>query len=115
MSPAARSRATPRAAQRWKAGPLVAGALLALVAVAVLVIARRARGINETEAIALLELDERDLSAQISRLEVELAEASSWSRIGPAAERQLGLREAADTQLVTLSRTAPPGPPPARP
>lgn len=105
MTPAA-ARARVRA--RWSTGTLVTLAVLVLVAMSVLVVSRRGRGMKETAAIAQLELDERDLAAQIARLEVELAKATSWARIGPAAERRLGLRQATDAQLVTLSRAATP-------
>ncbi len=86
---------------------LVVIALLAFVVTAVIVVWRRGRGVEEERRIAALDSQVRDLQAQQALLERDLREATSSSRIKPAAERRLGLRMPSDSQLITLPRRAP--------
>ena len=79
-------------------------ALLAFIGTSVIVVWRRSRGSAEEQVIADLDQQKRDLLARQAQLESELRDATSASRIEPAAQRRLGLRRATDSQLVTLSR-----------
>jgi hypothetical protein len=81
-------------------------AVLAFLGTAVIVVTRRTRGVQEQARVAELTVRLRELTAQKEFVERDLREASSWARIGPAAERRLGLRRAADSQIVTLTRGA---------
>jgi cell division protein FtsL len=94
----AKRRVKPRGRSR------LALALLAFVLVAVLIVWRRAEGVDGERAIEQLAAQRRMLEAERARLESQIREAESLGRIGPIAERRLGMRIATDTGLVTLPR-----------
>jgi cell division protein FtsL len=84
----------------------LAVALVAFVLVAVIIVWRRAEGVEGERAIEQLAEHRRMLEAERARLESQIREAESLGRIGPIAERRLGMQIATDTVLVTLPRRA---------
>ncbi len=84
---------------------VVALLLLGFVLVAVGVIWRRSYGYKESRVVRSLE-DERDqLVARKAKLESEIREASSRSRLAPIAEQRLQMRVPPDSQVIILPRS----------
>ena len=83
---------------------LIALALLGFFVVATGVIARRTFGISQARAIRTLEQQRDGMDAARVRLEAEIREASSRSRLGPIAERRLQMYVPADSQVIILPR-----------
>ena len=81
--------------------------LIGFLVVATGVIWRRSEGLARARAHQALERRRDALVAQQRRLESEVREASSRSRIAPAVEARLGMRVPSATQLIYLTRTAP--------
>lgn len=84
----------------------VALGLLLFVLVASVVIWRRSRGIVQARTVVELERRARQLVAERARLEREIRIASSRARLVPIAERRLGMRMPADSEIISLARTA---------
>lgn len=89
----------------WRVGPWLVAGLLAFVALAVIVVRRRERGMTEVARIVELDRARRDLDAQRVALERDIRQASSRDRIELVAERRLGLRVPSDSQLITIVRS----------
>jgi cell division protein FtsL len=95
---------------------VVALALVAFVLVATCVVWRRSIGIAQARELRELGRRRAQLAATRTALESDVRVASSRARIAPLAERRLGMRVPADTQVVSLRRPArAAGPPPAPP
>jgi len=93
---------------RSRTGPgarvLVIG-LLGFFAVATGVIARRTFGINQAKELRALSTQRDALEAARVKLEVEIRDASSRTRLGPVAERRLRMYVPADSQVIILRRS----------
>ncbi len=87
---------------RW----IVAAVLLGFVVTAAAVIARRSYGGAEARQMSALETRVRQLGNERVRLEGEIRDASSRTRLVTIAEGQLGMHVPADTQVVILPRQA---------
>ena len=85
----------------------IALALIAFVAVAAVVIARRSVG--ATRARALHELDRRRaaLVSERAKLVGDVASAKSLARLQPLVEQRLGLKRPSPTQIQQLPKPAP--------
>jgi cell division protein FtsL len=94
--------ATRRVKKRGRS--LLALGLLAFVLVAVIIVWRRAAGVEAERALEELADERRTLEAERARLELQIREAESRARIAPIAERRLGMRTATDSQYVLLPR-----------
>lgn len=81
--------------------------LIGFLLVATGVIWRRSEGLARARAHQALERRRDALVAQQRRLESEVRDASSRSRVVPAVEARLGMRVPSATQLIYLARTAP--------
>ena len=88
---------------RLSARSIVVG-LIGFLLVATGVIARRTFGINHAKTLRVLETQRDAVDAERVKLEVEIREASSRSRLGPIAERNLRMYVPADSQVIILRR-----------
>lgn len=105
--PARPKRTTPRVAKRGlKPGRLlIASGLVGFVLTAAAVVARRSYGHQEGVRTAELQRTQATLESERIRLEAAIRNASSRPRLGPIAEKRLGMRVPADSQVVILSRS----------
>lgn len=85
---------------RW----IVAGVLIAFVIVSAAVIARRSYGYQEGLELTALERRKASLESERVRLDQEIRDASSRSRLLPIAERRLGMRMPPEAQIIVLER-----------
>jgi cell division protein FtsL len=83
----------------------IAAALVVFVLAAVLIVWRRAVGVEAERALEELAERRRTLEAERARLESQIREAESLGRIAPIARGRLGLHVAADSQYVLLPRS----------
>jgi cell division protein FtsL len=83
---------------------VVALVLLGFLLVSTVVIWRRIAGIEQARELRELERERVELRAQRTRLERDIRDASSRARLVPLAERRLGMRPAADSEIVLLER-----------
>lgn len=95
------------AGRRGPPGALVL-ALIGFVIVAAGVIWRRSEGLERARAHQALERRRDALIAHQRRLESDVREASSRSRIAPLVESRLGMRVPGAAQLIHLPRAAAP-------
>ena len=82
----------------------LAVALIAVVLAAVVIVWRRAAGVEAERALEELADRRRTLEADRARLEGQIREAESLGRIAPIARARLGMHIAADSQYVLLPR-----------
>ncbi len=82
---------------RW----IVTGALLGFVLVSAAVIARRSFGYREGLELTALQRRKANLESERVRLDQEIRNASSRSRLLPVAER-LGMHMPSEAQIVVL-------------
>ncbi len=84
-------------------------ALLAILVVAVVIVWRRAAGVEGERTLAELSDRRLALEAERARLEAQIRELESRGRIAEIAERRLGMHVAAGPQYVMIPRrsTAP--------
>lgn len=87
--------------------------LLGFLVIALGVILRRSLGINAQRDLQQLEARRAALVAERLRLDAEVRAASSRARLQPIAEQRLHMHVPSDSQVVIISRFAPPLPPPA--
>lgn len=97
-----------RAASRKSTSPrrgrlLVALSLVGLVSIAVLVVWRRTVAVAENRVVRALEARKRELVSARTTLENDISDASSRSRIVPAAERRLGMHVATELEVRNLA------------
>ncbi len=85
---------------------VLAVALLGFVLTAAAVIWRRAAGVEHARELRALEDKRLQLLAQRARLESEIREASSRSRLAPIVEKRLRMHVPNDTQVRILRRPA---------
>ena len=78
--------------------------LIGFLLVATGVIARRTFGISQAKTLRGLETRRDAIDAERVKLEVEIREAASRSRLGPIAERRLQMYVPADSQVIILTR-----------
>ena len=97
-----------RVAMRGRA--VVALALCAFVLVAVAVVWRRTVGMSRGRELATLAQRRIELQAQRAKLESDIREGASRSRLAPLAERHLNMHVATDSQYVILPRPRPVAP-----
>ncbi|MBA3340924.1 MAG: cell division protein FtsL [Gemmatimonadaceae bacterium] len=83
---------------------LIACGLVGFVLTAAAVVARRGYGHQQGVRTAALEGRQVALESERVRLEAAIRDASSRPRLGPIAEKRLGMRVPADSQVVILSR-----------
>jgi len=79
-------------------------ALVAFVVVSAAVVARRSYGYREGLELTALQRRKANLESERVRLDQEIRNASSRSRLLPVAER-LGMHMPSETQIVVLERT----------
>jgi cell division protein FtsB len=100
-------RASRKAAKRGSGGGLsrlaIALFLLGFVAVAAVVVWRRSYGVAQSRVVTSLEEEQRQLEAERARLERDIRDLSSRSRLQPVAER-LGLHVPPDSMVVNIPR-----------
>ena len=84
---------------------LIALALLGFFVVATGVIARRTFGISQARAIRTMERQRDAVDAARVRLEAEIRDVSSRTKLGPIAERRLQMYVPADSQVIIIPRT----------
>jgi cell division protein FtsL len=87
--------------------PFLVLVLLGFFAVAMGVIARRTFGISQARSLRALERQRDAVDASRVKLEVEIRDASSRSRLVPIAEQRLRMYVPADSQVIILKRTPP--------
>ena len=78
--------------------------LLAILVVAVVIVWRRAAGVEGERALAELSDRRLALEAERARLEAQIRELESRGRIAEIAERQLGMHVASGPQYVMIPR-----------
>lgn len=78
--------------------------LVALVIVGWTVIWRRSYGYTESTVVRRMERDLGALAAERVKLEGDIRDGSSRTRLGGVAENNLGMRVPADTQVVIMPR-----------
>jgi hypothetical protein len=78
--------------------------LLGFLTVATGVIARRTFGINQSRSLRALERQRDAADAARVKLEAEIRDASSRSRLGPIAEQRLHMYVPPDSQVIILQR-----------
>jgi cell division protein FtsL len=82
----------------------VALVLCAFVLAAAAVVWRRTVGIARARELGALAQRRVELEAQRAKLEGDIREAASRSRVAPMAERRLNMHVATDSQYVILPR-----------
>jgi cell division protein FtsL len=80
--------------------------LLGFFMVATGVIARRTFGINQARTLRALERQRDAVDASRVKLEAEIRDASSRTRLVPIAEQRLHMYVPADSQVIILQRRA---------
>ena len=83
---------------------IVAILLIGFVLVATGVIWRRGEGIRRARELQTLDEQQRQLRALRGRLERDVRELSTRSRLGAVAESRLGMRVPNDSQVIILQR-----------
>jgi len=78
--------------------------LIGFVVVAIGVIARRTFGINQATDLRTLESKRDGATASRAKLESEIRDASSRSRLVPIAEKRLHMYVPSDSQVIILKR-----------
>ena len=99
-------KGAPRGRGRGSSRLAVTLALLGFVAVAACVIWRRSYGVAQSRVVTSLEEEQRQLEAERARLERDIRELSSRSRLLPVAEQRLNLHVPPDSMVVNLTRPA---------
>jgi cell division protein FtsL len=89
-------------ARRW----VIVLVLLGFFMVATGVIARRTFGINQARTLRALERQRDAVDASRVKLEAEIRDASSRTRLVPIAEQRLHMYVPADSQVIILQRRA---------
>jgi len=84
---------------------MIAGGLVGFVLTSAAVIARRSYGYAEGNKIQTIEKEQIRLESERARLEALVRDASSRPRLGPIAERRLGMKVPSETQVVILPRS----------
>jgi len=97
-----------RAASRKSSSPLsgraiVALSLVGLLSIAALVVWRRTIAVAENRVVRGLETRKRELLSLRTTLERDINDATSRSRIVPAAERRLGMHVATELEVRNLA------------
>jgi len=82
--------------------------LLGFFVVATGVIARRTFGISQSRSLRALERQRDAIDAARVKLESEIRDASSRSRLVPIAEQRLHMYVPPDSQVIILQRSPPP-------
>jgi cell division protein FtsL len=90
---------------RLRGRSIVALVLIGFLVVAIGVVWRRTVGVANAREIDRLSQRRLHLEGEKGKLEREIREAASRSRLAPIAERRLDMHVATDTQLVILPRT----------
>ena len=85
---------------RW----LVAGILVAFVAIAAAVITRRSYGVAQASEIKTLLGRRASLESDRAQLDAAIREAASRPRLMPVVERRLGMHVPSESQVVYLRR-----------
>ena len=85
---------------------LIVLVLLGFFVIATGVIARRTFGINQARTLRALELQRDAVDASRLKLEAEIRDASSRTRLVPIAEQRLHMYVPADSQVIILQRRA---------
>ena len=83
---------------------LVGIVLVGFVVMASAVIWRRSFGITESRTLTDLDRRYAALEAERARLEGAIRDLSGRGKLGPVAEKKLGMKVPADTQVVILKR-----------
>ncbi len=78
--------------------------LMGLVIVGWTIIWRRSYGYTESTVVRGMERNVSSLAAERVKVEGDIRDASSRSRLGAVAEKNLGMRVPADTQVVIMPR-----------
>lgn len=96
-----------RAAARKSRAPIggrtiVAVSLVSLLTIAAVVVWRRTIAVAENRVVRTLETKKRELLSLKTTLERDIVDASSRSRIVPAAERRLGMHVATELEVRNL-------------
>ena len=97
-----------RVALRGRA--VVALLLCTFVLAAAAVVWRRTVGMSRARELDALAQRRVELQARRAKLEGDIREGASRSRLAPMAERRLNMRVATDSQYVILPRAARPAP-----
>jgi len=87
---------------RLSRGSIVALALFGFVLVATGVIARRTYGIDQARALRELDRRRQALEAERVKLDGEIRDASSRSRLAPIAEQRLNMHVPSPEQVIML-------------
>lgn len=96
----------PRRRVARRGRTVIALALVAFVVLASGVIWRRAEGVAKARELRAMQQRLVRLRGERAQLVLEIRQAVSRGRLVPVAERRLGLRVPADSQIVILSRPA---------
>ena len=83
---------------------LIAVVLLGFVLVAAGVIARRTYGIGQARELRALQARRTALEAERLRVESDIREASSRTRLAPIAEQRLGMHVPSPDEVIMLPR-----------
>lgn len=78
--------------------------LAALVMVGWIIIWRRSYGYTESTVVRAMERRLASLAAERVKIEGDIRDGSSRARLGAVAEKELGMRVPADTQVVIMPR-----------
>jgi len=97
-------RAVARRRVAGRGRSLVAIALLVFVAVSTIVIWRRSFGIAQAGELRALAEQQRQLRAEIARLERDIRYASTRGQLVPLAEQKLGMHVPPDSEVIYLVR-----------
>ncbi|MEO7360713.1 MAG: hypothetical protein ABI120_10310 [Gemmatimonadaceae bacterium] len=81
---------------------LIALSLVSMLGIAAIVVWRRTIAVAENRVVRALETKKRELLSQKTTLERDIVDASSRSRIVPAAERRLGMHVATELEVRNL-------------
>ncbi len=85
---------------------MIVGGLVGFVLIAAAVMTRRSYGYAEGNSAKALEKRFTALQSERVRIAAAIRDASSRRRLGPIAERTLGMRIPSDTQVVFLPGSA---------
>jgi hypothetical protein len=95
-----------RRVRRKRGRTIFAFVLAGFVIVTGSVVWRRSVGINQSRTVRELDRVRLQLEGERARLSRDLQEATSRARLGPVAERRLGMHVPSDRQVVILRRPA---------
>ncbi|HUF65941.1 MAG TPA: hypothetical protein VMM17_08190 [Gemmatimonadaceae bacterium] len=95
-----------RRVKRRRGRMIFAFVLAGFVAVTGSVVWRRSVGISQSRSLRELDRVRLQLEGERARLARDLQEATSRARLGPIAERRLGMHVPSDRQVVILRRPA---------